>query len=205
MNLKNQELDIALFDRYLLHTLSEAELEVFNEKLLNDDAFNEAFNTYRTITMGIQDFGRAELKNYIRSNAEIPAGGRNFTINRMTFAIAAALTIFAGLFIVFNYYTGKDNSPTIATIETIQNEQADDTAHPLLDKTGNATEQPVIAQTENQPPVIEKIHEPDIIAEEGRAPIETGALATSENEVYPGEKKGKRKPIKIFSTFNSNI
>lgn len=121
MILDNKYLNIDLFDRYLRHELTEAEQQEFNENLLNDNAFNSAFIEYKTIALGIRDYGKAGLKDYLKKNVRTHTP----TISpflKTIYAMAAVLVLFAGLYIIFQYNSGNEKAPQISTTNEVKKE-----------------------------------------------------------------------------------
>ncbi len=119
--MQNEDQHIDLFDRYLRHELNDAELSAFDEKLMNDDAFNAAFIAHKTLVMGIRDYGKTQLKEYLKTHAKhVPR--KTFTITRYAYAMAAVLLVFFGVYAVINYYTPNAQKSEISTTEISKKE-----------------------------------------------------------------------------------
>ncbi len=102
--------NIELFDLYLNNGLSHDEGVKFDEKLLNDTSFNEAFILYKTMTLGIKDYGKAELKNYIKQNAGTQNGDNRLKVMRTLYAVAASVVLIVGLVFVFQQFGNTSNN-----------------------------------------------------------------------------------------------
>ena len=108
--------NIELFDLYLNNALEGSERAQFEEKLLNNEAFNKAFTDYKTIVLGIQDFGKIELKNYLKEQVKGSGSSNRMKVMRSVYAMAASLILIVGLVYVFQQYssnTAKSNEIAI--------------------------------------------------------------------------------------------
>lgn len=127
----NKHEDIELFDRYITRQMEGEERRLFEERLNLDKAFRDEFAMYQTVVGGIREFGRAELKDYIKEHAGNMTGQPKFRISRSAWAVAAAVVLIAGIFIVNQFYApGKSSSNDIS----INEKQATAPEHP--DTTG---------------------------------------------------------------------
>lgn len=106
--------NIELFDLYLNNGLAGEELAKFEEKLLNDEAFNKAFIEHKTLVLGISDFGKLELKNYIKDQVKLGGNGKHLKVMRAVYAVAASVILVVGLVFVFKQ---MNNSATTKSIE----------------------------------------------------------------------------------------
>lgn len=104
--------NIDLFDLYLNKGLEENERSKFEDKLLNDDAFNKAFIDYKTLVLGINDFGKIELKNYLKKQVKGSGNGTQMKVMRTVYAIAASVVLIVGLVFVFQQYSSNTAKST---------------------------------------------------------------------------------------------
>ncbi len=112
----DKDINIDLFDEYLQNRLPDAERAKFDEKLLIDAAFSEEFLRYKTIAYGIKDYSKADLKDYIKTNGKVAVTkGINFQPKQLRYAIAASLILFAGIYVVINYYVKPNVEKNLVT------------------------------------------------------------------------------------------
>lgn len=114
--MQNEDQYTELFDRYLRRELNDTEMSAFDEKLLNDEAFNAAFIAHKTLVLGIRDYAKVQLKDYLKTHAQT-VSDKSFNIGRIFYAIAAVLIVFLGIYAVFNYYTPNAQKSEISTTE----------------------------------------------------------------------------------------
>ena len=109
--------NIDLFDLYLTNALEGNELAQFEEKLINNAEFNKAFTDYKTLVLGIQDFGKIELKNYLKEQVKGSGNGTQLKVMRSVYAIAASVVLIIGLVFVFQQYSSNSTKSKEIAIE----------------------------------------------------------------------------------------
>ncbi|MES2618165.1 MAG: hypothetical protein V4613_09810 [Bacteroidota bacterium] len=112
----NNYSDIELFDRYSGNLLTVEERAIFEERLANDKAFNEEFEFYQSITLGIKDYGNAELKDYLKEHGHALTSSKNKN-KTITWSIAAAMAIFLGVYVVSQFYSNQKAEQSISVIQ----------------------------------------------------------------------------------------
>ena len=109
--------NIDLFDLYLTNALEGNERAQFEEKLINNAEFNKAFTDYKTLVLGIQDFGKIELKNYLKEQVKGSGNGTQLKVMRSVYAIAASVVLIIGLVFVFQQYSSNSAKSNEIAIE----------------------------------------------------------------------------------------
>ena len=84
-----------LFDNYLLGKLNPNEIEAFDLKLNQDSEFKSEFEDYKTIVLGIKDYSRNDLKNFLKEE-ELPEI-KMVAFWKKPLQIAASLILLVGL------------------------------------------------------------------------------------------------------------
>lgn len=105
------------FDLYLKNKLSVEEKAAFEIKLANDSEFAQEFDFYQLMIEGIKESERRALKAHIQANKGNMFWGQNIWPKKMTYAAAAVIALFVGLYVIIKQ---QDLSPekTIAISET---------------------------------------------------------------------------------------
>ncbi len=85
------EQHIELFDAYIFNRLGTDEKQNFEEKLLHDTAFTQDFEQYKILVLGIQDYGKAELKEFLKTQPKPEI--KTVQLWRKPLAIAASLAL----------------------------------------------------------------------------------------------------------------
>lgn len=123
----NNYSDIELFDRYAGNQMTAEERAVFEERLHTDKAFNEEYIFYKSITLGIKDYGKTELKDYLKEHGH----GLTFTKKSnktIAWGIAAVLALFIGVYAVSQFYSNQKTEQNIAITEpAVEKSAATDT------------------------------------------------------------------------------
>ncbi|MDI1234286.1 MAG: hypothetical protein PSX81_08395 [bacterium] len=92
------------FDLYLNNRLEAGERAKFEGKLLNDEVFNKAFTEHKILVLGINDFGKQALKNYIKEQTKDGVNGTQLKVMRAFYAVAASLVLVIGLVFVYRQF-----------------------------------------------------------------------------------------------------
>lgn len=183
---------IELFDLYLNKGLEGNERAKFEEKLLNDDAFNKAFIDYKTLVLGINDFGKIELKNYLKEQVKGSGKGPQMKVMRTIYAIAASVILIVGLVFVFQQYSSNTAKSTEIAAEPETVMVPMDTMvkqdYKFLEMEGAKKEEinesdRTIVQADNVPPIAESIDDVDFKALDDQYPTTSGA-PQAESESY---------------------
>lgn len=109
------EQHIELFDNYIFNRLSTDEKQNFEQKLLQDSIFAQDFETYKILVLGIQDLGKAELKDFLKAQPKPEI--KTILLWRKPLAIAASLA----LLITIGYFAKNSFLPKTDEI-AIKNE-----------------------------------------------------------------------------------
>lgn len=94
MTFKEEHID--LFDRYLRNQLEPAEIADFNKRLQEDPEFSKAFHQYQLLTEGVREFGRSQLKNFLKENAHTLQVTKPIQPRRI-FLVAASIVLIIGV------------------------------------------------------------------------------------------------------------
>jgi hypothetical protein len=193
INLSEHHNNIDLFDLYLNNALEGNERAQFEEKLINNAEFNKAFTDYKTLVLGIQDFGKIELKNYIKAQAINSNKGSNFKISRTFYAMAASVVLVIGLVFVFQQYSSNSAKSNEIAIEQKADEVSQmDTAikqdQKFLEMEAvkkEAANETVMANVEEEKdaPIFESVDDADFKERDNQAPPSAG-VSSAETESY---------------------
>ena len=184
--------NIDLFDLYLKNALEGNERAQFEEKLINNAEFNKAFTDYKTLVLGIQDFGKIELKNYIKTQAINGRKGSSFNISRTFYAMAASVVLVIGLVFVFqNYSSNSAKSNEIAIeqkFDVLQMDTAVKQDQEFLEMEAvkkEETNETVMANVEAEKvaPVFESVDDANFKERDNQAPPSAG-VSSAETESY---------------------
>ncbi len=102
-----------LFDNYLLGKLNPNEIEAFDLKLNQDSEFKSEFEDYKTIVLGIKDYSRNDLKNFLKEE-ELPEI-KMVAFWKKPLQIAASLILLVGLGFIIKLVVLPINNSTAIT------------------------------------------------------------------------------------------
>jgi len=102
LNYKKEHID--LFDRYLKSELDGQELKDFEDRLIVDETFRDAFELHQLLAEGIKQNGKEELKNLLKDKGKVVFWGENLWSKKMRMASVVVFLIFAGLFALVQFY-----------------------------------------------------------------------------------------------------
>ncbi|HEY1045702.1 MAG TPA: hypothetical protein VGF79_04640 [Bacteroidia bacterium] len=88
------------FDLYLKNKLSVEDKAAFENKLANDSELAQEFEFYQLMVEGIKESERRALKAHIQANKGNMFWGQNIWPKKMTYAAAAVIALFVGLYVV---------------------------------------------------------------------------------------------------------
>ena len=184
--------NIDLFDLYLNNALEGNERAQFEEKLINNTEFNKAFTDYKTLVLGIQDFGKIELKNYLKDQVKGSGNGTQLKVMRSVYAIAASVILIIGLVFVFQQYSSNSAKSNEIAIEqksdVLQMDTAVEQDQKFLEMEAVKKEEAnetVMANVEAEEvaPVFESVDDANFKELDNQAPPSVGVSST-ETESY---------------------
>jgi len=190
--LSEQQHHIDLFDLYLNHALEAKDRTQFEERLLNDEAFNKAFIEHKTLVLGIQDFGKIELKHYLKEQVKGSGKGASMKVMRNLYAIAASVILIVGLVFVFQQYTNSsaksneladETSQQTMPMDSVQKQEQQFLEMEAVKKEESKESDMANIEAEVAPPVFESVDDADFKNLDNAAPPNVAA-AESENETY---------------------
>lgn len=106
--MKREIKHIEEFDLYLKNKLSVEDKAAFENKLANDSDLTNEFEFYQLVIEGIKESERRALKAHIQANKSSMFWGQNIWPKKMTYAAAAVIALFVGLYVVIKQ---QDLSP----------------------------------------------------------------------------------------------
>lgn len=146
MSIEREHID--LFDLYLRKQLGAEELPAFENRLASDPEFKAEFDLYLLTVEGIRNREREDLKTFIRQNRSTLFWGQNIWPKRMTYAAAAVLVIFIGLYILVKFNTTSTVSSKISSVfETNEKKSSE----PALQDTLYNTSKDQVAVSDQSP------------------------------------------------------
>ncbi len=184
--------NVDLFDLYLNNALEGNERAQFEEKLINNAEFNKAFIDYKTLVLGIQDFGKIELKNYLKEQVKGSGNGTQLKVMRSVYAIAASVVLIIGLVFVFQQYSSNSAKSNEIAIEQKSDVLQMDTAVKLDQKfleleavEKEEANETVMANVEAEKvaPVFESVDDANFKELDNQAPPSAG-VSSAETESY---------------------
>jgi len=106
--LEINEQHIELFDAYILKQLAAKERENFEQKLLTDAVFNLQFEQYKLLVLGIQDFGKSQLKTFLKAQPKPEIKTINLWKKPLAIAASLALLMVLGILLKNNFLPKKE-------------------------------------------------------------------------------------------------
>ena len=98
--MKNEIKHTEEFDLFLKNKLSVEEKAAFEKKLANDSELAQEFEFYQLMVEGIRESERRALKAHIEANKGNMFWGQNIWPKKMTYAAAAVIALFVGLYVI---------------------------------------------------------------------------------------------------------
>lgn len=204
---------IDLFDLYLNNTLEANERAQFEERLINDEAFNKAFIEHKTLVLGIQDFGKIELKNYLKEQVKGAGKSNSFRVMRTVYAIAASVILVVGLVFVFQQYSNTaanskeiaiETPPNAVLLDSVQKQEQtflemEAAKKEELNEADMANVEPEVA-----PPVFESVDDGAVKNFDDAAPPSV-ASAESEGETYKIVSEKKLSDTIVLALYVDNV
>lgn len=108
------------FDQYLSGTMSAEDQKAFEALLQKDEAFASAFKLHILLREGIKESARQDLKQHLREHGKVEYWGGTMWPRSMKFAAAAALLVFASLYVVIRYYIKPETVQNMAVNQPVE-------------------------------------------------------------------------------------